>query len=169
MGTMMGQQQSSYPGWATAPSSPPPPATIVVGDAQPSGEADLTRTQAGPRANHMADADADLSLTPEEKHLYNTHLDNLNGSGKVVHPGGDISTLYQMSFERDGKTYAIPTVWDGKILEPDDAIKQAEKTGLDKFPSYKDEATAESRYKAMHDYMEKDTADFIAGSKDRQK
>ncbi len=35
MGTMMGQQQSSYPGWATAPQPTPPPATIAVAEAAP--------------------------------------------------------------------------------------------------------------------------------------
>lgn len=138
--------------WLSAPS------------ASPAGAADLTRVQAGPVANHMAEADSALNLSPEEKFLYNTHLQNLNGTGKIVHPDGSISSLLQMSFESGGKIYNIPTVWGGKQLDPSDAIRAAEKVGLNKFPSYGTEDDAESRYEAMHQYLEKDTGDFIAGS-----
>jgi hypothetical protein len=120
----------------------------------------LSRNVVGPRANHMADADAAMRLTPEEKYLYNTHLSNLNGPGKVVHPMGDISSLYQMSFERDGKIYNIPTIWGGKALPPGDAVKAAEATGLEKFPAYDTPEEAEGRYGQMHDYLAKDTNDF---------
>ena len=120
----------------------------------------LSRTVSGPRANHMAEADAEMSLTPQEKYLYNTHLANLNGPGKVVYPMGDISSLYQMSFERDGKTYNIPTIWGGKALPPDDAVKAAEATGLERFPSYATPKEAEDRYGQLHDYLARDTNDF---------
>jgi hypothetical protein len=155
-----------------APISAPAPVKDMIDqwiESQRQGSPDLTgldRIQAGPRANHMAEADAAMSLTPQEKFLYNTHLQNLNGPGKVVHPEGAISSLYQMSFQNDdGKIYNIPTVWNGKILEPPDAIDAARKTGLDKFPSYDNQDDAESRYNAMHGFLEKDTGDFIAGAK----
>lgn len=106
-----------------------------------------------------------MNLTPEEKFLYNTHLQNLNGTGKIVHPDGSISSLLQMSFEQDGKFYNIPTVVGGKQLAPIDAIKAAEKVGLDKFPSYSSADEAEARYNALHDFLGRDTADFIAGAK----
>jgi hypothetical protein len=113
----------------------------------------------------MAEADAAMSLTPEEKFLYNTHLQNLNGPGKIVHPDGSISSLLQMSFESNGKIYNIPTVWNGKQLEPDEAIKAAVSVGLNKFPSYNSEDEAEARYDAMHGFLERDTGDFMAGAK----
>jgi hypothetical protein len=108
-------------------------------------------------------ADKALNLTPQERALYERHLRNLTGPGGVDNPDGSRSTLFQLSFERDGKTYNIPTVWDGKILKPDDAIKRAEKEGLDKFPSYGSEAEAEKRYQQMHDFMERDTQQFLQG------
>jgi hypothetical protein len=153
-----------------APVSAPAPVKDMIDqwiDSQRPNLTGLDRIQAGPRANHMAEADAAMGLTPQEKFLYNTHLQNLNGPGKVVHPTGDISSLYQMSFqnEDDGKTYNIPTIWNGKILEPNDAIAAARKTGLDRFPSYDNGEDAETRYNQMHGFLEKDTGDFIAGAK----
>jgi hypothetical protein len=123
----------------------------------------LGHVEAGPRANYMAEADAAMNLTPEEKYLYQTHLQNLYGTGKVVHPDGSISSLLQMSFEGPGgKTYSIPTVWGGQALPPRDAIRMAEQTGgLDRFPSYASGDEAEARYQQLHDYLGRDTADFI--------
>lgn len=122
----------------------------------------LKRIDPGPRANHMPEADAAMSLTPEEKFLYNVHLNNLYGTGKIVHPDGGVSSLLQMSFENDdGKTYNIPTVWGGKALEPDAAIAAAHRFGIEQFPAYQSGEEAEARYDAMHHYLEKDTGDFI--------
>jgi hypothetical protein len=125
----------------------------------------LYPVEPGPRANHMAEADADLGgLTPEEKFLYNMHLTNLHGRGRLEQPNGAISSLIQMSFDRDGKTYNIPTLWGGKQLPPDDAIRAAEKVGLDKFPAYKSQDEAEARYQQLHDYLARDTGDMIRGN-----
>lgn len=130
----------------------------------------LARVEAGPRANYMAEADAAMGLTPEEKYLYQTHLSNLYGTGKVVHPGGDISTLLQMSFEGPGgKTYSIPTVWNGQALKPREAIGMAERTGgLDRFPSYATGDEAEARYQRLHDYLGRDTQEFVARAQQRE-
>lgn len=125
----------------------------------------MSLVQGGPRANHMDEADQAMGLTPQEKFLYNMHLQNLNGPGKIVHPDGSISSLLQMSFERDGKVYNIPTVWGGKQLDPADAIKAAESVGLNKFPAYNNQEEAEARYDAMHDFLGKDTGDFIESAK----
>jgi len=124
----------------------------------------LAHVEAGPRANYMAEADAAMNLTPEEKYLYQTHLQNLYGTGKVVHPDGSISTMLQMSFEGPGgRTYSIPTVWGGQALHPREAIGMAERTGgLDRFPSYATGDEAEARYQQLHDYLGRDTQDFIA-------
>jgi hypothetical protein len=109
-----------------------------------------------PRNNFEA-ADKELNLTPEEKALYERHLTNLSGSGGVDNPNGSRSTLFQASIEHDGRTYNIPTVWDGKILPINDALKRVEAEGWNKFPSYDSEDEAEARYGKMHDFMEKDT------------
>jgi hypothetical protein len=112
------------------------------------------------RANLDA-ADKEMKLTPQERALYERHLTNLTGPGGVNNPDGSRSTLFQTSFESGGRTYNVPTVYDGKILSPKDAIDRAYREGIDKFPSYGSENEAEARYQKMHGYMEKDTAAFL--------
>jgi hypothetical protein len=130
------------------------------------------------RGNNLEAADAELKLTPQERALYERHLSNLTGPGGVDNPPsadepqGSRSTLYQTTVEHDGKFYSIPTVWDGKKLIKTNAegkfagisaegIKNVEKVGWDKFPSYKTEAEAEARYQKMHDFMDKDTGAYF--------
>ena len=107
-------------------------------------------------------ADAQLHLTPQEQFLYQHHLDNLNGSGKVVQPSGDISTILQETVDMDGRTYNIPTVWNGKILDDKAAFAKARSVGLDEFPSYASEAEAETRYQQMHVFMNEDVENYLA-------
>ena len=114
-----------------------------------------------PQENFQA-AQQDLKLTPQEADLYQRHLSNLYGSGGVDNPDGSRSTLYQLSFEGNGKTYNVPTVYNGAILPPDQAITKAYEQGIDKFPSYNTPEEAEARYNAMHGYMERDTGKYLA-------
>ncbi len=99
---------------------------------------------------------ASLNLTPQESYLYQHHLDNLTQGRAVKNADGSTSTLLQMSVEHDGKTYNIPSVWDGKELPAKDAIQRAAAAGWDKWPSYASEGAAEARYGQMHDAMERD-------------
>jgi hypothetical protein len=101
------------------------------------------------------DAVKDMKLNKQEQYLYQLHLKNLEKGG-VPNPAGGTSTLYQMGINVNGKEVNIPTVWDGKILPPAEAIARAEKEGLEKFPSYGSVKEAEDRYTLMHDYMERD-------------
>jgi hypothetical protein len=128
------------------------PNMLPVGDAQPQYI----------NSSYFADAKRDLDLTPQEEYLYQTHLRNLEASkGGVVNPKeGGKSTLYQMSFEKNGRFYNIPTLWDGKFLNEDQSIARAEAIGLDNFPSYNTEQQAETRYMKMHQYMERDLMQY---------
>lgn len=119
------------------------------------------KTGIEPTGGNLAEADKALNLTPQERALYGRHLTNLYGSGGVDNKDGSRSTLYQMSTEIDGRTYNLPTVYDGKIVSPDEAVDRARKAGLDNFPSYANQQEAEARYQAMHGFMEKDTAAFL--------
>lgn len=101
-----------------------------------------------------------LKMTAEEQDLYRRHLENL-GAGGVKNADGSTSTLFQTSFEQNGKVYNIPTVWQtsaGKpvIVPPQQAIKLANMEGIDKFPSYPSTDAAEARYEEMHKFMERD-------------
>ncbi len=108
-------------------------------------------------ANFNAAHDA-LKMTPEEQALYMRHLANVRGPGGVDRPDGSRSTLFQMSVQMGDRIYNIPTVWDGKIVPPAQALKLAHMEGIEKFPSYPTTDEAEARYEAMHGYMEKDIA-----------
>lgn len=121
-------------------------------------------------------ATQDLNLSPQEQNLYQMHLSNLWGNGGVDNADGSRSTLYQSVQEHDGSYYSIPTVWDGKReVEPwtrssdgktfdvpnATALANVEKAGWDKFPSGSDPDALDARYSQMHDYMEKDTSDYM--------
>ena len=121
-----------------------------------------------PQHDPMGAVDRALKLTPQEKNLYNYHLQNLYGPGGVDNPDGSRSTVFNITAERNGKFYVLPAVWNGQILPADAAIGQAEQYGLDKFPSYSSEAAAEQRYQAMHDYMEKDVRQYQQQQRPRQ-
>lgn len=124
------------------------------------------------RVQQVADK---LKLTPEEQHLYQTHWDNLWGSGGQDNADGSRSTVYTAVQEHDGKYYNIPTIWNGqRETEPytrDDgstldvpnpiALSNVAAQGWDKFPSYPDPDTADSRYSEMHSYMEQDTNNYM--------
>lgn len=105
-----------------------------------------------------------LRLTPEEQALYRLHLANLYGAGGVDNPDGSRSTLYQVGFTgEDGRTYNVPSVYDGQIVSPDNAIARAYAAGIGRFPSYQSPFEAENRYQRMHKYMERDTDAFLRG------
>lgn len=110
-----------------------------------------------------SDVMAGLGLTPQEQHLYQHHLDNLSDGKAVYNPDGSTSTIFQSSVEVDGKTYNIPTVWDGKIVSPHEAFQRAAKQGLGNWPSYPSEDDAAKRYDAMHAGMELDVTPEATG------
>lgn len=110
-------------------------------------------------------ANTAMQLNPQEQAFYARHLQNLYGPGGVTHPDGSRSTLYQTSVGIGDKYYNLPTVYDGKILSPDDAIARARQQGLDNFPSYPTEEEAEARYQQMHGYMENDMRDWMTAGR----
>lgn len=115
------------------------------------------------RRVNLEAAQAQLQLTPQERALYERHLANLYGPGKVVQPTGDISTLYQMNVTGpEGKAYNIPSVYEGQIVAPEDAIQRAAQYGWNFFPSYATPDQAEARYQQMHHFMDQDTSHYQA-------
>jgi hypothetical protein len=126
-----------------------------------------------------------LKLNPQERGLYQRHIDNLMGSGGVdnppdaQNPEGSRSTLYQAVQERNGKFYNIPTVWNGKrevepYTKPDGtvmdvpnktALQNVEHAGWDNFPSYATPDEAEQRYQLMHSFMDADTQRYLKARK----
>lgn len=126
--------------------------------------AEAVRRLEGSRPDRDANLNAandEMQLTPQERALYQRHLTNLYGSGGVDNKDGSRSTLFNVGTEIDGKHYNVPSVYEGKILPPRAAVDRAIKEGLDKFPSYANQAEAEARYGKLHDYMEKDTEAYL--------
>jgi hypothetical protein len=118
-----------------------------------------TSVQAPQTITYFNQAMSELGLTPQEQFLYQHHLNNLYGTGKVIQSNSDISTVLQAVVTgHDGKYYNIPTVWDGQVLPPDQAAQRAASAGWDKWPSYSTPDAADARYEAMHAYMDKDTS-----------
>jgi len=125
--------------------------------AAPSNGGLLAALGAMPRPQPMGS----MNLTPQETFLYQHHLQNLIGPGKVMNADGSISTIFQFPAEHGGKFYNIPTVWDGKILSADEAKKRAAKIGWDKWPSYSTPEEADARYMRMHDAMDSDVGSYL--------
>ncbi|MGZ3639404.1 MAG: hypothetical protein ACXVCX_16365 [Ktedonobacterales bacterium] len=114
--------------------------------------------------DNLSRAMAAMNLTPEEQALYLRHLANLYGSGGVDNADGSRSSLYQVGFTADdGRQYNVPSVYDGQILSPDNAIARAMQSGLSQFPSYASPFQAENRYQQMHNYMDADTGAYMKG------
>lgn len=109
-----------------------------------------------PSPSHMQEADAIMGLTPQEKYLYQYHLNNLNGNGKVLNADGRTSTIKQTTVEIGGRTYNLPTVWDGQLHSGKEAADHARQMGLQNFPSYASDQEAQARYDQMHGFMEQD-------------
>ena len=58
------------------------------------------------------------------------HYRNIAEGKTVDNPDGSLSTVKTATVEYDGVTYLIPTVWDGEILELEDAEKRAFSEGV---------------------------------------
>ena len=115
---------------------------------------------------NMTAADTAMSLSPQEKDLYQRHLDNLNGFGGVNNANGSRSTLFAATMGSEDKTYVVPTVHDGQILSGQQLRDKINEIGIDKFPSYSSQGEADQRYDQMHSFMEKDTAEWFARKAD---
>lgn len=110
-----------------------------------------------------------MVMSPQEKHLYDTHRDNLLGPGGVDNPDGTRSSLFIKTFDIDGKTYTLPTVYDGKVVSDQEAINRAHQIGIEKFPAYANPQKAQDRYMQLHQYMEQDTQNFMKARDELQR
>lgn len=133
------------------------PSTNVGGLDQPSQD----EQPYGPGdSRHFIAADRELHLTEPERNLYLRHLMNLWEGKDYLHPDGSRSTLYSSTVERDGRTYVIPSVYGGAVLDQDAAVNLADAAGLDQFPAYSSEEEAQARYQRMHQFMDRDVEDW---------
>jgi len=96
-----------------------------------------------------------LILTPQEQNMYIHHDKNLQKGG-VANNDGTISTYRGIVVEQDGKYYKIPTIWDNKVVSNDQALKNVDKVGWDRFQAYNSKEEAEDRYNQIHEFMARD-------------
>lgn len=68
----------------------------------------------------------------------------------VNNPDGSQSNVKLGTWEIDGKTYAIPTMVDGKQLSNEDALKVAKSHGFSNYPSFKSQNEAEKWIQKYH-------------------
>ena len=57
------------------------------------------------------------NFNEQEKYLYEHHLQNL--ADPVNNDDGSYSTLRAFTTTIDGRAYILPSVWNGKLLDPD--------------------------------------------------
>ena len=91
-------------------------------------------------------------LTPLVEHSQN----NINNSKYYTHPDGRISTIYSSVIESDdlneGRPTLIPLVWDGTILDADEAIKRARESGVT-WPSFQSVGAGELASHKAHELV----------------
>jgi len=68
----------------------------------------------------------------------------------VNNPDGSQSNVKLGTWEIDGKTYAIPTMVDGKQLSDEEALKTAKSYGFRNYPSFKNQNEAEGWIQQYH-------------------
>lgn len=106
-------------------------------------------------------AHKELGLNKQERDYYIRHLKNMHGPGGVDNEDGTRSTVLTQVSKYDDRHYLIPTIRDGKVLDPGEkmsatANRLAEEEGLENFPSYPSEEEARERYNAIHKFMDLD-------------
>jgi len=85
----------------------------------------------------MADDAPDVStFTPQEKFLYEHHLQNL-AMPEAQNEDGTHSSLLATTMSFGDKTYILPSIYNGKRFDkPEDIEREARNVGLENFPSY---------------------------------
>jgi hypothetical protein len=144
------------------PKDDPSSLGAVVSPGLVAGGAAAGQTQAeDPKQAYFNAATQAMTLTPQEQYLYQHHLRNLWGNGRVDQPNGDISTMLQAVVTGpDGRFYNIPTVWSGQVVPVPIARQMAEAAGWENWPAYPTPEAADARYEGMHQYIDQDTVAY---------
>lgn len=119
-----------------------------------------------PQSQHFEAAKRNLNLSKQEENLYQHHLDELSYGG-LKRPTGEVSSAYATTVpSEDGtKQILIPTIQDGKQLDQAGIRSSTLYPWADSgyFPSYSSPEEAQARYQEIHNYMERDTLDYLDG------
>tara|TARA_Y100000814_G_scaffold100423_1_gene69899 strand:+ start:382 stop:756 length:375 start_codon:yes stop_codon:yes gene_type:complete len=78
------------------------------------------------------------------------HLRNLAFGNAVKNDNGTISTVFTVQFdEPDGSVIVVPSVWDGKVLDPLTALKRAKKENV--FELFESRSQADAFDRMIHE------------------
>ena len=73
------------------------------------------------------------------------HFTNIANGNSIPHDDGSLSTVKNITIERDGLHYVLPTVWDGREVDTETAIRFSTKVGVD-WPVFSSEKEANDWY-----------------------
>lgn len=80
------------------------------------------------------------------------HHANAMATGGVKNPDGTISTVRTLVVNLDGKEVIIPSVWDGQIVDDDEAVRRSMASGKD-WPRFDTVEEAEAADREWHRYL----------------
>ena len=92
--------------------------------------------------------------------LLDYHRKNLRDGTYLADEDGYVTTVRTMGVTVDDKYYMIPSYVGGRILEPEEAVKNAESVGWENFPSYSTMEEFEDADKRLHTQIEDDFEDW---------
>ena len=92
--------------------------------------------------------------------LLDYHRKNLRDGTYFADEDGYVTTVRTMGVTVDDKYYMIPSYVGGKILEPEEAVKNAESVGWENFPSYSTMEEFEDADRRLHTQIEDDFEDW---------
>ena len=89
------------------------------------------------------------------------HLDNLRNGKSVKFPDGGVATVRTIQTEDafGGVPTLVPTIWDGKVLSDNEAVKRAVKSGV-KWPQAKSHPELRQMDIKIHEQFNKDVQDW---------
>jgi hypothetical protein len=80
------------------------------------------------------------------------HYRNLAEGKAVQNEDGSVSTVYTAQVDVDGTPTLIPTVWDGQILNVEEAAQRAQQSGI-KWPTAPSHQELRSYDEKLHEEM----------------
>ena len=88
----------------------------------------------------MPNNNASINMDDRDDRLVAHHYNNIATGNSVLNENGSLSTIRSTSVGINGRTYVLPTVWEGKIVDVETAINNAKNAegGLNSWPNFPD-------------------------------
>ena len=99
--------------------------------------------------------------------LLEYHRKNLRDGTYFTNEDGRVSTIYATGVTVDGRHYMIPGLVDGRLLEGDEAARNAAAIGWENFPSYSTMEEYNDAANRLHTQIEDDYEDWYNSQGDK--